>query len=263
MRLEDICRCVYPACPNIKSQKKFIEELFKAAGSEPYISDTYKKGLFSGDKPFIVSQKSPLRGKDNIGSLIQFFDNQINDAGAVLVEFGVPVKDEPNKKALAIALARQMKLLIESDTEDVEDIVALEYQQARQNDTEMSHNEFIQPLYKGDSVSVYHSSRHEIQSYASVTHVWELLNTGKIIWSGRKLVYKRGPKDRPEAHPNVIDIPDVKPNGSIKISTTIDGRGFDGVTHCKWEMQDSDGENCFPERDSLFCVTIDARFKRN
>ena len=87
--------------------------------------------------------------------------------------------------------------------------------------------------------------------------------TGKVVWNGRKLVYKRGPKDRPEAHPDVIDIPDVKPNERIKITTTLDGRGFDGVTHCKWEMQDSDGENCFPERDSLFCVTIDAKFKRN
>ena len=56
--------------------------------------------------------------------------------------------------------------------------------------------------------------------------------------------------------------PDLKTNERIKITTTFDGRGFDGVTHCKWEMQDSDGENCFPERDSLFCVTIDAKFKR-
>lgn len=117
-------------------------------------------------------------------------------------------------------------------------------------------------MYKGDSVSVYHTSRHEIESYALVTHVWELFNTGKIVWSGRKLVYKRGTKNRPEAHSDVIDIPDVKPNESIKITTTIDGRGFDGITHCVWEMQDSDGENCFPDRESLFCVTIDAKFKR-
>ena len=115
---------------------------------------------------------------------------------------------------------------------------------------------------KGDSVSVYHTSRHEIESYALVTHVWELFNTGKIVWSGRKLVYKRGTKNRPEAHSDVIDIPDVKPNESIKITTTIDGREFDGITHCVWEMQDSDGENCFPDRESLFCVTIDAKFKR-
>ena len=96
-----------------------------------------------------------------------------------------------------------------------------------------------------------------------MTHVGELLNVGKVVWIDRKLIYKRGPKDRPEAHPDVIDIPDVKPNERIKITTTFDGRGFDGVTHCKWEMQDSDGENCFPERDSLFCVTIDAKFKHN
>ena len=261
MKLADICRCVYPSCPNIKSQKKFIEELFKAAGITTYISDSCKKELFKG-KPFTDNLKSSVNCGDIIASLTCFFETQINDAGAVLVELGVPVKDEPNKKALAIALARQMKLLIESDTEGVEDIVALEYQQAKQNNTETSHNEFRQPLYKGDSVSVYHTSRHEIESYASVTHVWVLFKTGKIVWSGRKLVYKRGPKDRPEAHSDVIVIPDVKPNERIKITTIIDGRGFDGITHCVWEMQDSDGENCFPDRESLFCVTIDTKFKR-
>lgn len=156
-----------------------------------------------------------------------------------------------------------MKLLIDSDSEDVDDTVILDYQQIKLEGIDLKDKECRQPLYKGDNVSVYQNVRHEISSYDSVTHTWELMNTGKIIWTGRKLVYKRGPKDRPEAHPNVIEIPDVKPNERIKITTTFDGRGFDGVTYCKWEMQDSDGENCFPERDSLFCVTIDAKFKRN
>ena len=262
MKLEDICRCVYPACLNIKSQDKFIIALFTASG-DGNVSKSYAKQLFTGAKGFVLNQKYPLRGKDNYDSLVQFFETQINDAGAVLLEWGVPVKDEPNKKALAIALTRQMKLLIDSDSEDVDDTVILDYQQIKLEGIDLKDKEYRQPLYKGDNVSVYQNTRHEIASYDSVTHTWELLNTGKIVWTGRKLVYKRGPKDRPEAHPDVIDIPDVKPNERIKITTTFDGRGFDGVTHCKWEMQDSDGENCFPERDSLFCVTIDAKFKRN
>ena len=72
-----------------------------------------------------------------------------------------------------------------------------------------------------------------------------------------------GDKDRPEANPSVIELPDIKPNQSIKITTTIDGRGFDGITYCKWEMQDADGQNCFPKRDTIFSVTIDAKYKRD
>ena len=263
MKLEDICRSVYPSCPGIKSQKSFIEELFRAAGNTVYISDSYKKGLFNGGKPFSDNQKALLRNKDNYSSLRSFFATQINDAGEVLVELGVPIKDEPNKKALASALAYQMKILIDSDVEDVENVITLEYQQAKLADSDARPFDNRRPLYKGDSVAVYQTTRYEIESFDTVTHVWELVNNGKINWTKRKLVYKRGPKDRPEAHPDVIELPDVKPRESIKITTTIDGRGFDGVTHCKWEMQDSNGENCFPERELLFCVTIDAKFKRN
>ena len=103
---------------------------------------------------------------------------------------------------------------------------------------------------------------YKIDSHDTVTHTWSIMNTGKIKWIGRKLVYCRRPKDRPEATPAEIQIPDVSPNESVKITTTFDGRGFDGIFHCLWEMQDSDGENCFPKRDSLFSVTIDAKFKR-
>lgn len=260
MKLEDLCAGVYKYCPNIKSQDKFIVELFTAAG-DGHVSKSYAKQLFTGAKGFVENQKLPLRGKNDIPSLISFFETEISDVGAVLIALGIPEKQEPNKNALAVALAQQMKLLIESDTEDVDDILILQYQESKQNNAEVDAP-FAKPLYHGDSISVYHSLRHEIQSFDKITHTWELTNTGSIPWIGRKLVYKRKPKDRPEANPDIIEIPDIKPKESKKITTTIDGRGFDGITYCVWEMQDSDGENCFPDRESLFCVTIDAKFKR-
>lgn len=260
MKLENLCAGVYKYCPNIKSQDKFIVALFTAAG-DGYVSKSYAKQLFTGNKGFVKKQKQPLRGKDNISSLIPFFETEISDTGAVLIALGIPEKQEPNKKALAVALAQQMKLLIDSDEEDVEDILILQYQEAKQKDVEVDAS-FAKPLYPGDSVSVYQNSRHEILSFDKITHTWELMNTGNISWIGRKLVYKRKPKDRPEANPDIIGIPDMKPKESKKITTTIDGRGFDGLTNCVWEMQDADGENCFPNRESLFCVTIDAKFKR-
>ncbi len=260
MELNNLCRGVYPSCPKIKSQSQFIVGLFTAAG-EGHVSKSYAKQLFTGAKRFVENQKSPLRGKDNLSSLITFFETEISDVRAVLIALGIPEKGEPNKKALAAALAQQVRLLIESAEEDVEDILILQYQQAKQNDVAID-TVFSKPLYMGDNISVYHNSRYEIQSFEKITHTWEITNEGSILWKSRKLVYKRGPKDRPEANPNVIDIPDVPPKKSIKITTTIDGRGFDGVTHCIWEMQDSDGENCFPARESLLCVTIDAKFKR-
>lgn len=260
MKLEELCAGVYKYCPNLKSQDKFIVALFTAAG-DGNVSKSYAKQMFTGAKGFVENQKLPLRGKDNISTLISFFESEISDAGAVLIELGIPEKQEPNKHALAVALAQQMKMLIDSDEEDVENILILQYQEAKQNNVEVDAS-FAKPLYPGDSVSVYQNACHEIMSFDKITHTWELINTGNIPWMGRKLVYKRKPKDRPEANPDIIEIPDIKPKESKKITTTIDGRGFDGITHCIWEMQDSDGENCFPDRESLFCVTIDAKFKR-
>ena len=266
MILKDLCKGIYPSCPAITNQQDFIDGLFKAAGGTAYISVSYKRQLFSGVKAFVETQKSDLRGRDNQKTLEDFFfekiaDNKVMD---VLLAFSVPEKNEPNKKALSTGLALQMKALIDcSDDEEANDLIISVYQEAKAapRDEETTVSVFT-PLYPGDDVYVGNNSTYKIYSLDTVAHTWSIMNTGKVAWIGRKLVYCRGPKDRPEATPSEIPIPTVKPQESIKITTTFDGRGFDGVFHCRWEMQDSDGENCFPKRDSLFSVTIDAKFKR-
>lgn len=266
MELINLCKAVYPSCKKkLKSQAKFMDALFTAAalGSKPWIEDSYKKSLFNGHKPFTDNLKSEFRNKDNLTALKNFFIENIDDAGKVLSELGIPEKDgEADLDALAYALAKQLKLIIGSMEEDVEDIIALEYQEAKNNNTRTAEDTAIKPLYVGDSVSAFYDRSHVIQSYDKVSHTWELHNNGKIKWIGRKLVYIRGAKDRPEANPSVIDIPDVEPKKSIKITTTFNGRGFDGITNCIWEMQDANGQNCFPQRESLFAVTIDAKYRR-
>lgn len=267
MKLGDICKGVKPSCPKLRSRESFIDGLLTAAGGAPFISVSYKRGLCNGGKPFTVALKGQNRGKDNLQSLIEFFMNEIADTkvGDVLLAFGIPEKETPNKKALSVALAKQMKALIEVDNEDVNEIVILEYQRAKEDDSPEKMDVGMQPLYPGDSAYVQFipNQTYKTDCYGTVQHTWSIQNKGKIKWIGRKLRYIRGAKDRAEANPADIPIPDVEPNGFVKLSTTIDARGFDGSTRCIWEMQDSDGQNCFPKSESLFCVTIDAKFKRN
>lgn len=264
--LKDFCKAIYPACFAFTNHESFIDGLCKAAGRQLSISVSYKRNLFSGSKPFIENQKIDLRSHDNQKSLENFFYTNIADGKVmdVLQAFSVPEKHEPNKKALSTALALQMKALIDcSDDEEADDVVLSAYQVAKSAtaDDETAISTF-KPLYPGDDVYVGTNPIYEIYSHDTVTHTWSIMNAGKVTWLGRKLVYRRGPKDRPEALPSEILIPTVKPNESVKITTNFDGRGFDGIFHCFWEMQDSDGENCFPKRDSLFSVTIDAKFRR-
>ena len=266
MLLTDFCKGIYPACSSFKNQQDFIDGLCKAAGRELNIGTSYKRNLFSGSKPFVESQKMDLRGHDNQKSLKDFFYANITDDKmmSVLQAFGVPEKNGPNKKALSTALALQMKALIDcNDDEEADDLILAAYQEAKAAppDDETTVSVF-KPLYPGDDVYVGANPTYKIQSHDSVMHTWSIMNAGRVAWIGRKLVYRRGPKDRPEATPSEIPIPTVKPQESIKITTTFDGRGFDGVFCCYWEMQDSDGENCFPKRESLFSITIDAKFRR-
>ena len=266
MVLANFCKGIYPACPAFTNHEGFIDGLCDAAGRKLTISVSYKRNLFGGSKPFVQSQKMDLRGHDNQKALEDFFYQNIADAKVmdVLLAFSVPEKNEPNKKALSAALALQMKALIDcSDDEEADDLIISAYQEAKAAPTdEETLISAFKPLYQGDDVYVGTNPTYKIGSHDTVPHTWSIMNVGKVAWIGRKLVYRRGPKDRPEAIPSEIPIPTVKPQENIKITTTFDGRGFDGVFHCFWEMQDSDGENCFPKRDSLFSVTIDAKFKR-
>lgn len=266
MVLENFCKGIYPACPAFTNREGFIDGLCEAAGRKLTISVSYKRNLFSGSKPFVQSQKMDLKGHDNQKTLEDFFYENIADDKVmdVLLAFSVPEKNEPNKKALSTALALQMKALIDcDDDEEADDLILAAYQDAKtappDNETTVSG---FKPLYTGDDVYVGTNPTYKIQSHETVSHTWSIMNTGKVAWIGRKLVYRRGSKDRPEAMPSEIPIPTVKPQEGVKITTTFDGRGFDGVFRCIWEMQDSDGDNCFPKRDLLFSVTIDAKFKR-
>lgn len=269
MRLTKLCYGVKAGCPSIKNQPALIDALFDAAGGIPYISKSYKKQLFNGGEEFSVNLKMNFRGKDNLLSLTDFFERSITDTkiDKVIEALGIPETGTPNKHALAVALAVQFRAIIDSDEEDAPNVLIAEYQnQVRSQDVGTpaapSASPF-KPLYPGDDAYVGGDTKHVIKSTDVFQHRWSLINTGTQAWIGRKLVYIRNPDiDRPEADPAVVEIPDVQPKKAIGITTTFDGRGFDGVFHCKWEMQDENGQNCFPGQPLKFCVTIDAKYKR-
>lgn len=265
MNLSDFCKKLGDYCPNITNKEQFIDELFTAAGAKPYISVSYKRKLYTGAKLFIEAQRAPLRERDNLKTLIAFFDENIpNDKTLdVMIAFGIPEKEIPNKNALCAALALQLRAIIDGNDNGAVDIMVTSYQEQKNTGVVEKDQGMFQPIYPGDSVYVSSGSRYEIGVHDTVSHTWAIQNTGKVKWENRKLVYMRGPKDRPEANPADVPIPDVCPGESIKITTTFDGRGFEAVTLCKWEMQDEDGDNCFPNQISKFSVTIDAKFKRN
>ena len=91
MVLTDFCKGIYPSCPTITNRENFMDGLFKAAGGTAYISVSYKRQLYSGDKVFVNAQKSDLRGHDNQKTLEDFFYENIDDNKVmdVLLAFNV------------------------------------------------------------------------------------------------------------------------------------------------------------------------------
>ena len=241
-----------------------MKGLFEAAKTSAHFSDVYLRKFFSGDKPLTDAQKKHFSDENNLTSIADFFEDNIDEAlaGNIIEDLGVPETGVPNVHALSVALAFQMNAIGNAENDEADDVLAMEYQRCCEQSEDESAS-FHEPLYRGDAIFVADNPSHEVISTEIFQHTWELINTGTQPWHNRKLVYMRDPNvDRPEANPPVIEIDDVKPGERIKITTTFDSRGFDGNFNCCWEMQDENGKNCFPERKLLFCVRIDAKFKR-
>ena len=155
--------------------------------------NSYAKQLYSGGQPFTNELKAGFGSTDRTQELIAFFEGNITDAAGVLVDFGIPEKTDCDKKALCVALTRQMQELI-NGTDEVDDILAMTYEAEKANTNEKITGVLPQPLYNGDSVNAFYNRIHMIQSYDKVLHQWEIINTSKLVWTGRKLVYMRDKK---------------------------------------------------------------------
>lgn len=266
MKLETLCGRVKTFCPNLKSREAFIDGLFEAAGQKPCISDSYKRNLCNGQKAFTIARKSPLRGKDNLQSLTSFFTNAIADTLVVnvIAAFGIPEKDTPNKKALCVALAHQMHLLIESDDEDVDDILTVEYQKAKNADPVDNSAPQItsRPTYPGDNIYMKSKWRpvYAVGLDEIFEHTWEFDNVGTQTWTGRRLYFLNHDEVRPRAESNYIDIPVTPPNHSVKLTVQMDARSFEEKSECKWIMIDDAGKDCFPN-SGQFTIVVDVTFQ--
>lgn len=268
----DFSQCskkIYPYCKGIQNQSIFVAKLFWAGGSKnfsdsPYDSHEYEKKLISGTKPKPLTDKlkqtfpSPV----DVAGIEAFFMECIDEdrIPEAMNAYGIPDTIEPDKNCLSAALARQYQLLFESPDIDVEDIISTEYRRLLADEPEDDLIQF-KPLYKGDSASAYGGEQeYQKNTDNSFRHVWELRNTGTVTWEGRKLVFIKTYKTGPLAEQTVIQIPKMEPGTHKKIAVVMQTRGKEGRFCCHFEMQDSDGKNCFPNHNSMFDIKVKIDF---
>ena len=176
----------------------------------------------------------------------------------VMLAFGISPTMEENKDCLCRALSIQFRMFVGSNSDEVDDIVAIEYQKllAEPKDEETKLHQPAGILYPGDQICFKSKNRptYQVNIYEKFQHTWEFENAGTQVWRGRRLFFSNHEDVRPKAETNYIDIPDTPPHKSVKITVSIDARGFEGKSECRWIMVDSDNNDCFPNSNIFIFV---------
>ena len=263
MVFSDFCSMTQPTWFGCSSQAHYLKTLFKSASITREYSDDYLKLVYSGKKPFSSNMKKHFPKPVDETKIATYFESHIQaDKVDTLIDaFAVPANLERNKEYLCIALAQQVAAFIRSKDEDVDCIVVSAYETAIVTEASF-HYEIPKRLYDGDDLYVdQKDKRHEVGCYQKFRHEWSIQNRGQCLWHGRKLVCVNQDAIKPRFGTLTIDIPEAKPYEFIKIATEVDSRGIEGSYSCVWEMQDSDGNHCFPDSRLVFDFTINVTFK--
>ena len=261
--------------PSRKNSGIFVTLCFCAAGSthfpftkgKRYTSEDVPlpRKLYDGSRTMTADIKSSFHPFNEDG-LAAFYKENIETAKMrdVMLAFGIPPTTEMDDDRLCRSLAIQFRAFIESDTDEADDIVALEYQklltEPQMETAESYHHASV--LYPGDQIYFKSKFRpiYQVNIYEKFQHTWEFENTGTQTWRGRRLFFSNHDAVRPRAKENYIDIPDTPPHKDVKITVSMDARGFEGISECKWIMVDSDGNDCFPNSNT-FTFVVSAKFE--
>jgi hypothetical protein len=196
-------------------------------------------------------------------NLTDFLETNLDSSKArdCMNSFGVPASYEENKRYLARALAVQFQMFVVRGDDDIDNAIIVECQRQVLGVKDEPNN-IYGALYNGDDVWVEDKGRnHNAKLYETFKHTWVIHNSGNQSWCSRRLVFVNASDVRPSASEMEIEIPETAPGEIIKIATSFYARGFEGKFDCIWEMQDCDGNNCFPNYRWIFNVAIETIFE--
>ncbi len=261
MFFSDFCSIASSTRMGYESQYRYLKELFKAAKITKNYSDEHTRKLYTGCKPFNKNVKKRFNKTLPLKPVTDFFEKHINDddIDELVDTLAIPKELERNKRYLAYALAKQFKEFIISDDE-ANNIIIEAYAEARIEEKD-DDIEITESLYENDYPVLDNTPReYTANCYDKITHTWSIQNYSKCVWKNRKLVLINENNIKPRFNKKIIEIPETLPYKFVKISTTFNCRGQEGEYLSKWEMQDSSGNNCFPNSRNVFDIKIKVSF---
>ena len=104
----------------------------------------------------------------------------------MMLAFGISPTMEENKDCLCRALSIQFRMFVGSNSDEVDDIVAIEYQKllAEPKDEETKSHQPAGILYPGDRICFKSKNRptYQVNIYEKFQHTWEFENAGTQVW---------------------------------------------------------------------------------
>ncbi len=272
IRSNEFLNKLYGYLGNQQNQGLFVIRFFNAAGSHHFempvsyanrTNDVLEaERRYAQNRPLTDEIKDSFPNPIKIDELAAFIAKNLNDSKlpACMAEFGIPTGAAQEKDKFSHALAAQFSLFVTSQDDDVDDAIWEMYQTLLEGQP-ICAEDISGPRYAGDDVYVeFGGKRHDADCYEIVCHEWKLQNRGKVPWRNRRLVLVNQADIHPRPIDTVIPVPDTDPGEFTKIAADIDARGFEGNFECKWEMQDADGMNCFPNKRWDFNIRIQVTF---
>ncbi|WP_311777165.1 NBR1-Ig-like domain-containing protein [Trueperella abortisuis] len=269
MSLPEFCRAIYKRKSPTTSQAKFVQAVFKNAGSAERLDDEYARKIFSGAKPISEPQFESFPTPVDKESLRVFLLQHLTPDPSTRATLSDRCQEVSEKAGLPSTLTIEPEAFIWALTDwfdaiihdpDHCDVLEHCYRLRLEGQEPDEINPAPQPLYQGDRVDVTEPptlQKHRPGFWAEFTHTWTMRNVGSVDWTGRTLVCTNPTDSRLRPVDTIsIDIPDSPPATGkfIKISCTFRAQGYEGAASSHWEMHNADGDNCFPQATTTFNV---------
>jgi hypothetical protein len=107
------------------------------------------------------------------------------------------------------------------------------------------------PLFPGDEFIATECKPITVEHYRQFISYWVITNKGGLTWQGRTLEIVSQQTKGVRALTSKVGIPTLKPKEHAKVEVEYDARHFDGAWELVWEIKDSKGRICFPNKNGL------------
>jgi hypothetical protein len=285
MRFCDFLKKLYERFP-CSSQDRFVLEVFSAlcGETEPiksnndnaYHSDTlpdgltgidgtYRKRLFGGNKKY-NGLSAPIKGHilehKNVDTFIAYCAASVSETefSALAADFGV--SDVTDRFAVFYGLYCQFLEFSNSPNDDVLCVVSNGIAEYKKGTTGVEVPQ-LSPLHPGDDFTIGGNPNPRVKHgfYTKFSFAWSVTNIGLIIWNGR--VLEPAQISPLKTSTPKVDIPTLNPGEKVSLKVELDTRGDERGSpyEISWEIRDSNGRACFPNKEPLR-LTVEVVNKR-